>query len=486
MTLATIVLYIALAAVLLTLATHFWAKRTRNLGMSFLQNFCGAWFLFSGYIKVADPLGTAYKMEQYFSEFSFTAAGAGVGFLEPLFGWASSVSVYVAMFMVVLEVVLGLMLVLGTRPPVTRWLFLAVMLFFTILTGFTFLTGYVPTESNFFAFADWGPYVSTNMRVTDCGCFGDFLKLDPYVSYLKDCALLVPAVLFVLFPGSMHRLFTQRVRAAAPLTAAGAAVLFGLSNFYWGLPIHDFRPFAEGVDIRERKRAEAEALADVELDYRLTSRATGEVTVLPVDAYLEAYKDYPKEEYELEQVPGEPAVAQTKISDFELEDETGNAVVEDLLREPGYSVLVVAYKLYDEGVKPGERTVEDSLFVAVDPDEPNGKRVFAGLRERSETGNMIAWNESYLEHWSDHIVPFAAGAEAAGWKVYAATAFTDPARVADFREAARFPWPIYRGDDLLLKTIIRANPGVVVLKDGVVVRKFHYAELPRFSELSLQ
>ena len=68
----------------------------------------------------------------------------------------------------------------------TAWLFFLIVFFFTILTGFTYLTGYVPLDANFFDFSAWGPYVKENMRVTDCGCFGDFIKLDPKISFFKD------------------------------------------------------------------------------------------------------------------------------------------------------------------------------------------------------------------------------------------------------------------------------------------------------------
>ena len=217
MTLSTIILIIALVALLLTLATRFVATRQPSLAMSLVQNFCGAWFLFSGYVKVADPLGTAYKMEQYFDEFAATAVGAGLSLAGPLFEFGSSVSPYIAMFMVVLEVVLGVMLVTGTRPRFAAWTFLTVMVFFTVLTGFTFLTGYVPTASNFFAFAEWGPYVETNMRVTDCGCFGDFLKLEPYTSFLKDLALMIPAIAFVAATGQMHQWFGATARRGGQL-----------------------------------------------------------------------------------------------------------------------------------------------------------------------------------------------------------------------------------------------------------------------------
>ncbi len=479
MTLTVIILAIALAAVILTLVTHFVLRATRNIGVSFLQNFCGAWFLFSGYVKVADPLGTAYKMEQYFDEFSATATGAGWGFLAPLFTWGSEVSVFVATTMVVLEVVLGLLLIIGERPRITAWLFLTIMAFFTVLTGFTFLTGYVPSGGNFFAFSEWGKYADTNMRVTDCGCFGDFLKLEPYTSFLKDCFLMVPALVFVIWPGHMHQLFSKTSRAVVGWGTVLLASVFAMSNFVWGLPIHDFRPFAEGIDIRTKKAAETEAAEMVDIiAYGITSKATGEYTELSYDDFMKQYKDFPETEYDLEQIKTEPTIARTKLSDFELEDINGMPMSETILNEPGYTAMVVAYKLYDDGEAEGQRTVQDSMFITDTAANGNVTKIFAAFRERSEVANITKWEPDYVKKWMERIVPFADAAEKAGWKVFAATAFTDNTRIDDFQHAVQFAHPIYKGDDILLKTIIRSNPGVVILKDGVVIKHYHWRDVP--------
>ena len=485
MTLTTIILIIALVALLLTLATRFVATRQPSPAMSLVQNFCGAWFVLSGYVKVADPLGTAYKMEQYFDEFAATAVGAGLSFAEPLFAFGSSVSPYIAMVMVVLEVVLGVMLITGTRPRFAAWTFLTVMAFFTALTGFTFLTGYVPTSANFFAFSEWGPYVDTNMRVTDCGCFGDFLKLEPYTSFLKDIALMVPAVAFVVAPGQMHQWFGPGLRRGVSWASVAAASLFGMSNFVWGLPAHDFRPFAEGEHLRERRRLEEEAAANVEIGYRLTSKVTGEAVELPMDEYLERYAEFPTEAYELEQLQGEPVVPHTKVSEFELEAEDGTPMAEEILADPGYVAMVVAYHLEDEGRSRREVTRRDSLFVTdtTGPGEP--LRVFAAMRDVTEETEVTDFAPAYLADWTERIVPFADAAEAAGWRVFATTAYADPARIDDFRHAVQFAHPIYEADDILLKTIVRSNPGLVILRDGRVVRKFHASDVPAFGELDL-
>ena len=207
LTLGKLSIYIAIAAIILTVVIVLGTKKSKAWWMSYLQNFTGLLFIFSGFVKAIDPLGTAYKMEQYFAEFETTFQATSASFLAPLFPWLSEYSIGFSVFMIVLEIILGIMLVVGSRPKLTAWLFLLMILFFAFLTGFTYLTAYVPSGVNFFDFAQWGPYKETNMRVTDCGCVGDFLKLVPRVSFFKYLVLLVPAILFVLQSKLMHQFF---------------------------------------------------------------------------------------------------------------------------------------------------------------------------------------------------------------------------------------------------------------------------------------
>ena len=446
MTLTTLLLYIAVAALGLTAITHFALDRTRNLALSFLQNFVGALFLFSGYVKAIDPLGTAYKMEQYFAEFESTARGAGAEWLAPLFPWLSEMATGFSVFMIVLEIMLGIMLILGAKPRLTAGLLFPIVAFFTLLTGFTYLTGYVPSGTNFFAFGSWVDYDATNMKVTDCGCFGDFLKLEPRVSFLKDVALLVPALIFLLAPGKLHQLFTPTIRTLAVAGTGIAAFVFCLSNFLWDIPGQDFRPFRVGTDIAAVKQAESEAAAAVTvLGFELKNRANGEVVRISTEEFLKVYKDYPEEEWVIDNYTSEPTLAATKISEFEVSDEEGYDVVPDLLADPGYTFVIVAYKL------------------------------------KGESGD---WDEDYVADWREDIQPVVEQAQSAGHKVVAMTRYVDDAVLDDFRRTVGADYPFYRGDDILLKTIIRSNPGVMLLRNGVVVNKWHHAKLPAFADIA--
>ena len=245
MTLTTLLLYISAAALVLTGLTYFALDKRKSLVMSVLQNFSGALFLFSGYVKAVDPLGTAYKMEQYFAEFEGTFADTSLSFIAPMFPALAEFSVGFSVFMIVLEIALGLALIVGAWPKLTSWLFFGIVAFFTVLTGFTYLTGYVPSGINFFDTANWGAYAATNMKVTDCGCFGDFLKLEPRTSFFKDIALLIPAVAFLFGTNKMHQLFTSGGRALAVAGISVVSLLYGMSNYVWDIPGQDFRPLQD-------------------------------------------------------------------------------------------------------------------------------------------------------------------------------------------------------------------------------------------------
>lgn len=129
----------ALAGVLLTWLT-IRADRARSVVITFLQHFTGVWFIFSGLVKAVDPIGTAYKMEDYFVQFEDTFAGLNNIFssLAPLFPALLKSANGFSILMIALEIVLGIMLIIGWKRKLTAWLFFLIVLFFTFLTGFTF------------------------------------------------------------------------------------------------------------------------------------------------------------------------------------------------------------------------------------------------------------------------------------------------------------------------------------------------------------
>lgn len=490
MTLTKLLLIVAAISLVITALIKWLSNRINSLPVSYLQNFAGVLFIISGWVKAIDPMGTAFKLEQYFAEFESTFGGTGLSFIAPMFPWLSdNYAVEFAVGMIVFELVLGLMLIIGAAPRFTAWAFLLLVVFFTFLTGFTYLTGYVPQGVNFFDFGQWGPYVETNMKVTDCGCFGDFIKLKPFVSFLKDVGLLLPGVLFVVYANRMHQLGTVSLRSGLMAAGTLASLIYCFSNYVWDLPHIDFRPFKIGVNVAERKAAETEAASSAQvIAYRMTHKKDKRVVELPMADYLKVYAQYPETEWELEQIREQPSVPTTKISDFEVFDDAGSDVTESILSDEGYHFVIVAYKLYS--TESSVAAVElDSVFVNDTLITGQGIAVMPRLvevKEKEVMKKVYSWDEAYLEKWKARLLPILEQAQKAGHKVTILTAFTDKEKLASLEEALGLDVNVYMGDDIMLKTIIRSNPGLLLMRKGLIVHKWHYRQLPGWSEMQSQ
>jgi uncharacterized membrane protein YphA (DoxX/SURF4 family) len=486
MTLTDILIYVAVAAGLWSTLVFFLWKKSKQIWIIFLQSFCGILFLFSGWVKAVDPLGTAYKMEQYFGEFNVTFSQTSLKGIAGIFPVFTSYAIVFAVIMIVLEIVLGVMLLFGIFRKFTAWTFFLLILFFTFLTGFTYLTGYVPEGVNFFSFSRWGDYVETNMKVTDCGCFGDFIKLKPKVSFLKDIFLLIPAVLFIFFNKSLYTLFSNTTKNSILVFSLAGFTFYCFSNFVWDLPHIDFRPFKVENNLREMKKSEKDAAAAVKIiAYKMTNLKSGEVVEIPFDTYMVEYAKYPATEWKLEQLKSEPTVEKTKVSDFEVADVEGSDKTEDILNYPGFSFMIIAYKLKESVVHTTE-IQRDSLFktdsILV------GKswqylKAFDKIEEKTIPVRNYSWEKDYLNSWKDNLIPVMNPLVKQNIRVFAITKYTDKQMIDDFRKETGAEFPIYLADDILLKTIVRSNPGAVLLKDGKVIANWHINKLPDAEEL---
>ena len=532
-TLTGLLIGVAIVAVVLTAITTFLNRRpNNNLFVSYVQNFCGALFIFSGFVKAADPLGTAYKLDQYFAEFESTFADTAFSFLAPMFPALGEVGVALSVGTIMVEILIGIALIIGAWAKLTTWSFFGIMVFFTFLTGFTYLTGYVPDGVNFFDFSGWGDYVETNMKVTDCGCFGDFLVLKPKVSFLKDIFLLFPAVALLFSTRKMHQLATPNVRTGIVALSAVGLLFYCLSNYVWNIPGQDFRPFRAGENVRVRKFLETTAASNIGVTgYRFTNKETGEVVEMPTAQYMTEYKKYPKEKFDVEQLRSESGIVVTetpagdgtllgiedpfdeydaaemdaylrnskfntpgfhfledsKISAFEMTDDNGNDPTYGLLTDPNYSFLVVAYQFkYDS--ESSEYAVQDTTWridtmPVVAGDAPLYRRSIAEVNSRMDTKEVFTFDEDYVAKF-ERINETLDAAQAAGLNVAAVTAYkSNPAILDDFRHATQSAYPFYQADDILLKTIVRSNPGVLLLRNGEIIAKWHHSKLPDFETL---
>ncbi|HKX86704.1 MAG TPA: BT_3928 family protein [Flavobacterium sp.] len=182
----------------------------------FSRLFVGVLFIISGLIKLNDPVGFSYKLDEYFGETVFNIPS-----LLPY-------TLALALFVVILEVVLGVMLLVGYKPKFTVWSLLGLILFFTFLT---FYSAYFNV-------------------VKDCGCFGDALKLTPWESFTKDVVLLV--FILILFFGRKHITPLFGTKFAA-ITSALSIVLSCYLGYHVlnHLPVIDFRAYAVGKNIQK-------------------------------------------------------------------------------------------------------------------------------------------------------------------------------------------------------------------------------------------
>ena len=178
--------------------------------------FVGAMFIFSGFVKLVDPIGSQYKFEEYFSE--------GVLNLEFLIPYALPFSI----LLIIVEIMLGVSLLLGYKSKITTWSLLG------ITTIFLFLT--------------W--YSAYYNKVTDCGCFGDAIKLTPWETFWKN-VLLIGLILFLLIGvKNIKALFSKRINTSLMILSF-VSFLFITFHVLNHLPIIDFRAYAVGKNITE-------------------------------------------------------------------------------------------------------------------------------------------------------------------------------------------------------------------------------------------
>jgi hypothetical protein len=103
--------------------------------------------------------------------------------------------------------------------------------------------------------------------------------------------------------------------------------------------------------------------------------------------------------------------------------------------------------------------------------------------DKQITDETYTWKPDYLAKWTEKINPVITEAQKDGVEVFVLTQFATEAMIDDFKHQTQSPYPFYLADDILLKTIVRSNPGVVLMKDGTVIKKWHYRKLPSFDKL---
>ncbi|MEJ5994649.1 BT_3928 family protein [Pedobacter sp. Du54] len=372
--------------------------------LHFSRWFVGVLFIFSGLIKANDPLGFGYKLQEYFEVFH----------LNFLSNWATGI----AILLCVLEIVLGALLLFGFwRNQVTKGL-LALIVFFTFLT-----------------------FVSAAFKVvTSCGCFGDAIPLTPWQSFSKDLILLV--LIVYLF---IHRTKIKPITTNHKLQAAGFAVVtfaslaFGIFTYNY-LPIIDFLPYKVGSSIPESMKVpEGAPLDEFLILYQLKHKKTGETKSMSDKDYMakEVWKD---ENWEVVGDPEKKLIKkgyEVKIKDLIISDSSGTDYTKELVENPFYNLIIVAYNLNEVNEEAVAKT------------------------------NALALNA--VEQFNIRSVLLTSNSAQ---------------DAAAFSKKMKLFMEIFYADAVPLKSMVRANPGVLLLKNGVIVNKWHYHNLPSFEELA--
>jgi uncharacterized membrane protein YphA (DoxX/SURF4 family) len=485
MSFTLLLILISILSAILTFIIKRFAALSKSILMSFLQFFFGLLFVISGFVKAVDPIGFSYKMEEYFQEFQNLFEPTWLAFLNPLLLFYEHNALYVGIIMIVIEMVIGVMLIIGFKPKLTAWSFFLLMFFFTVLTGYTYLTAYVPKESNFFEFSKWVAFDKNNMRVTDCGCFGDFIKFSAWHTFLKDLIMLIPGLFFILRAKNIHQIFTSKARLIIVTLSIIVFYIFNLYNFKWSEPVIDFREFKEGVNIRERKELELNSSANVkEKAVIIQNKVTKEILELPSEQYNATLDQFPREKYSvLDRIYEEPEIPTTGITYFLLEDLDGYDVTDQILSDKKYSFMIVSPNMIGDP-QPASFKIQDTIFrydtiKTINTDNYKVVKTIVKIEEKQVDDYDYIWDECYMQNIKKYITPLVENAKKDGFNSFF-SASTSASIVKDFVKDGGPDIVYYNSDDTTLKTILRSNPGVLLLKDGTIIKKWHYRKLPEY------
>ncbi|WP_375416807.1 BT_3928 family protein [uncultured Hymenobacter sp.] len=352
----------------------------------------GVVFIFSGLVKLNDPVGTALKFEEYFDVFS-----RDLPVLSGLFKSLASSSRLLSILLSAAEVILGTAVLLRWHLRPVLWVLLALLTFFGFLTF----------------------YSAAFNKVTDCGCFGDFIKLTPWTSFGKDLFLLGLWAVVFFNQRFLRRTFAKGTLGLMMMTFA-AAIAIGIGVRALGhLPYFDFLPYKVGNNIGQLMKASAP------LRYKYIMEKNGQT---------QDFTTYPDSTWTFKQMVALNPEAGPKITDFRVWNDAGD-YTQELLQ--GNKLVLI--------VQNTDKTDRDR-FVLIN-------QLFAGA-QKSRRG----------------ITPLIITS-------------SSPQEFDVFRHNANFAVPYYYADATVLKSMIRSNPGFIILKDGVVKAKYHYHDIPTIGKV---
>jgi len=347
----------------------------------------GILFIISGFVKLNDPVGFSFKLEEYFSP-----AVLNLDFLTPY-------ALALALFVVIFEVVLGVMLLVGFIPRFTIWSLLLMIVFFTFLT---FYSAYFN-------------------KVTDCGCFGDALKLTPWESFTKDVVLLV--LILILFYGKAYikPVWSKRFSTYVSVVTLLVCIVFA-NHVLNHLPAIDFRAYKIGSNIKEGMSIPDDAPKAL-YEYTWRFNIDGKETEL--------------------------------VTNGEYPDVSGDLIdVKTTLLQEGYTPPVHDFTIEKEGNDYTETYLnqEKVLFVISYDLAKSDAEGFGEIKSLTDR----ALQEGYT------VIGMSA---------------SSPDEAKAIKKEFDLNFDFYFTDQTTLKTIVRSNPGVLTLENGTITDKKHHNDL---------
>ena len=353
-------------------------------------------YLFSGVVKLIDPRGTQYKIEDY-------GAAFGMSNLLP-----EGLPLVLACLLGIVEFLMGIYLFFGIRRRLATTVSLCFMLVMTPLTL----------------------YLALKNPVSDCGCFGDALVLSNWQTFLKNVVLLILSVIALMYYKLMPHFVAKRFQWIVALCALVFACVFVSYNL-WRLPVIDFRPYHIGADIRKAWMEDQQSYGHF-------------ITTFIME------KDGERREFALEDYPDSTWTfidshtievehsKHTGVGDLFIQDAmTGEDLTDQILSNEGYTFLLIA---------PYLEKANDGVM-----------------------GEVLSLYDFSQEQGIDFYCLTSSGDEA----------------IANWIEMTGAEYPFCHADAVVLKTMIRSNPGLMLLHDGKVVGKWPSTDLPRPNEIDL-
>lgn len=350
----------------------------------------GGVFIFSGFVKVVDPLGSQYKIQDYVEAFGMAS-------------WLpSSFPLLIGIILAAVEFSIGVFLFLGIRKTTAAWLALLLMAFMTPLTL----------------------YLALANPVSDCGCFGDAWVLTNWQTFWKNIVLSVAAISVFKWKSLIIRFISMKMEWLISLYTF--LFVFALSFYCLAkLPILDFRPYKIGQNIQEGMTTPEGAKPTVFESVFLLEKngATKEFT-------LDNYPDSTWKFIEARTIVKEKGY-EPPIHDFSIMDmESGEDITDSVLADKGYTFFLVAHR-----IEEADDSNIDLINEIYDYSVENGYRFFC----------LTSSLDYQIEQWKD-------------------------------KTGAEYPFCLM--DDITLKTMIRSNPGLMLIKDGTILNKWSDGELP--------